>query len=129
MYYLWYQVGAIMKKETIEKYLKAILILQNHDTVRSKDIADYLHLTKASVSVAMQKLRIFGYIEDDIEIVLTSKGYKIAKEVYDRYTWWMQILIKAGVDPNEANVESYNFEHTISNANFIKLKEYFKDIL
>lgn len=48
--------------------------------VRSIDIANELDYTKASVSIAMKKLRENGYIEVDAEgfITLTPAGHKIA---------------------------------------------------
>ena len=52
--------------ESSENYLEAILSLrQRHGTVRSIDIANELHFSKPSVSVAMKKLRESGYIEMD----------------------------------------------------------------
>ena len=54
--------------ESAENYLETILSL--HETqglVRSIDIANHLHFSKPSVSVAMKKLRESGYIEVDSE--------------------------------------------------------------
>ena len=52
--------------ESAENYLETILSL--HETqglVRSIDIANHLHFSKPSVSVAMKKLRESGYIAMD----------------------------------------------------------------
>ena len=52
--------------ESAENYLEAILSLhERHGLVRSIDIANELHFSKPSVSVAMKKLRESGYIEMD----------------------------------------------------------------
>ena len=49
--------------ESSEDYLEAILMLQERNGhVRSIDIADELNYSKASISVAMKKLRENGYI-------------------------------------------------------------------
>ena len=47
--------------ESAEDYLEAILIIQQEKGVaHSIDIAEHLHFSKASVSVAMKKLRENG---------------------------------------------------------------------
>ena len=49
--------------ESSENYLEAILSLkERHGMVRSIDIANELHFSKPSVSVAMKKLRESGYM-------------------------------------------------------------------
>ena len=54
--------------ESAENYLEAILSLhERNGLVRSIDIANELHFSKPSVSVAMKKLRESGYIEMDKE--------------------------------------------------------------
>ena len=67
--------------ESSEDYLESILMLKERKGfVRSIDIANELDYTKASVSIAMKKLRENGYIEVDAEgfITLTPAGHKIA---------------------------------------------------
>ncbi|MFR1786418.1 MAG: metal-dependent transcriptional regulator, partial [Ruthenibacterium lactatiformans] len=52
--------------ESSEDYLESILMLKERKGfVRSIDIANELDYTKASVSIAMKKLRENGYIEVD----------------------------------------------------------------
>ena len=66
--------------ESSEDYLESILMLKERKGfVRSIDIANELDYTKASVSIAMKKLRENGYIEVDAEgfITLTPAGHKI----------------------------------------------------
>ena len=54
--------------ESSEDYLESILMLKERKGfVRSIDIANELDYTKASVSIAMKKLRENGYIEVDAE--------------------------------------------------------------
>lgn len=75
-------------QESAENYLETILILQQKNAnVRSIDIANELQFSKASISVAMKRLRENGYIEmDELGLItLTDKGYKIAKNMYDRH--------------------------------------------
>ena len=66
--------------ESSEDYLESILMLKERKGfVRSIDIANELDYTKASVSIAMKKLRENGYIEVDAEgfITLTPAGHKL----------------------------------------------------
>ena len=65
--------------ESSEDYLEAILMLKERKGyVRSVDVANELAFTKASVSVAMKKLRENGYIAVDGEGNLTDSGKKPA---------------------------------------------------
>ena len=58
--------------ESSEDYLESILMLKERKGfVRSIDIANELDYTKASVSIAMKKLRENGYIEVDAEGFIT----------------------------------------------------------
>ena len=58
--------------ESSEDYLESILMLKERKGfVRSIDIANELDYTKASVSIAMKKLRENGYIAVDGEGNLT----------------------------------------------------------
>ena len=59
--------------ESSEDYLESILMLKERKGfVRSIDIANELDYTKASVSIAMKKLRENGYIEVDAEGFILS---------------------------------------------------------
>ena len=59
--------------ESSEDYLESILMLKERKGfVRSIDIANELDYTKASVSIAMKKLRENGYIEVDAEFTAAT---------------------------------------------------------
>lgn len=63
--------------ESSEDYLEAILMLkERRGYVRSVDVANELAFTKASVSVAMKKLRESGYVQVDEDggLILTEAG-------------------------------------------------------
>ena len=84
--------------ESAENYLEAILSLhERHGLVRSIDIANELHFSKPSVSVAMKNLRQKNLITvaDNGDIRLTEDGHKIADKVYERHqliSSWLMIL-------------------------------------
>ena len=61
--------------ESGEDYLEAILMLsQEHEKVRSVDVADRLGVTKASVSKAMSSLESKGYVEMGKRDVAAAEG-------------------------------------------------------
>lgn len=113
--------------ESAENYLETILSL--HETqglVRSIDIANHLHFSKPSVSVAMKKLRESGYIEMDKEgfISLLPAGEEIARRIYERHKLLTQFFIHLGVSPEVAAADACKIEHDLSEETFQKIKEH-----
>ena len=113
--------------ESAENYLEAILSLhETHGLVRSIDIANHLHFSKPSVSVAMKKLRESGYIEMDKEgfISLLPTGEEIARRIYERHKLLTEFFIRLGVDPEVAAADACKVEHDLSDETFQKIKEH-----
>ena len=113
--------------ESAENYLETILSL--HETqglVRSIDIANHLHFSKPSVSVAMKKLRESGYIEMDKEgfISLLPAGEEIARRIYERHKLLTRFFIHLGVSPEVAAADACKIEHDLSEETFQKIKEH-----
>ena len=111
--------------ESSEDYLESILMLKERKGfVRSIDIANELDYTKASVSVAMKKLRESGLIEmaPDGMITLLPEGMRIATAIYERHVLLSQYLIRLGVDPKVAAEDACRIEHVISEESFGKIK-------
>ena len=115
--------------ESAENYLEAILSLhETHGLVRSIDIANHLHFSKPSVSVAMKKLRESGYIEMDKEgfISLLPAGEEIARRIYERHQLLTEFFTRLGVDPEVAAADACKVEHDLSEETFQKIKEHAK---
>ena len=111
--------------ESAENYLEAILSLhERHGLVRSIDIANELHFSKPSVSVAMKKLRESGYIEMDKDgfISLLPSGEEIARRIYERHKLLTQFLIQLGVSEKVAAADACKIEHDLSDESFEKIK-------
>lgn len=111
--------------ESAEDYLEAILMLQERTgAVRSVDVANLLEFTKASVSVAMKKLRENGYVELDQEgfLLLTQTGREIAARVYDRHRVLTDFFVSLGVSPEVAVRDACKVEHDLSQETFEKLQ-------
>lgn len=113
--------------ESAENYLEAILSLhERHGMVRSIDIANELHFSKPSVSVAMKKLRESGYIEVDKDgfISLLPAGEEVANRIYERHKLLTEFFIRLGVDPKVAAEDACKIEHYLSEETFQKIKQH-----
>ncbi len=112
--------------ESGEDYLESIYILQAREGIcRSVDVANFLGITKASVSVAMKKLR-----EDDCvsvgkhgELLLTEKGKEIAERTYQKHMLLKNMLTDVGVEDETAEYEACRMEHIISDDTYSKFKK------
>ena len=91
-----------------EDYLEAILVLQRKNGyVRSLDIAEYVGVTKPSISNATRLLREGGFITMDKNklVHLTDAGYEVAERIYERHRMLTEWLVSIGV-PAEIKVPS-----------------------
>ena len=116
--------------ESSEDYLERILILEERNGyVKAIDIAKDLNFTKASVSIAMKKLRENGYINigERGHITLTKKGEEIAKKTYERHKILTEALIKLGVDEQVAEDDACKIEHDLSEESFLAIKKALKN--
>ena len=118
------------KKESIEDYLEKILMLKkDQDLVRASDIATFMSFSKASVSVALKKLKSYGYVTVDEktgDINLTEEGQKIAEATYERHLVISQALMEIGVSEETAYEDACAVEHIISDETFEALKKVVK---
>ena len=107
--------------QSAEDYLETILVLWEHKgLVRSIDVANKMGYTKASVSIAMKKLREAGYVEMDAEgfLTLTAAGQEIADRVYTRHKLLTAFFIRLGVSEEVAAADACRIEHDISEETF-----------
>lgn len=118
--------------ESSEDYLESILMLKERKGfVRSIDIANELDYTKASVSIAMKKLRENGYVETDANglLTLTPEGQKIAARVYERHRVLSDLLMALGVSAETARADACRIEHDLSEETWEKIKQHAQDHL
>ena len=111
--------------ESAEDYLEAILMIQEKKgVVHSVDIAEELSFTKASVSVAMKKLRENGYIrmEKDGRLILLEPGLEIARRIYERHQVLTRFFLQLGVDEETAARDACKVEHDLSDITFERIK-------
>ena len=115
--------------ESGEMYLETILVLgKRQNTVRSIDIAQEMGFSKASVSRAVSKLKLEGYILIDRNgyIALTEKGHDLAARIYERHIVLTKMLVDLGVDEETAVDDACRMEHVISDASFAAIKEHIR---
>ena len=113
--------------ESAEDYLEAILSLRERNgMVRSIDIANELHFSKPSVSVAMKKLRESGYMEMDEDglITLLPPGQEVAQRIYERHRLLTEFFVRLGVGEEVAAADACKVEHDLSEETFQKIKEH-----
>ena len=111
-----------------EDYLKAVLIIQEKQCiVRSVDVAHFLQVSKASVSIAVTDLRQTGHLtmHKDFSLHLTDTGLTIVRKIYERHCFFRDKLIAAGIDRQTADADACRIEHAISEESFQKLKNTF----
>ena len=114
--------------QSAEDYLETILMLsQRMGKVRSIDVVNELGFTKASVSIAMKKLRENGYIAVDGEgnLTLLEPGREIAERIYSRHRLLTHFFIQLGVDEKTATDDACRIEHVISDESFQAIKQYY----
>ena len=104
-----------------EDYLEAMLMMkEKHGYVRSIDVAEFLGVTKPSVSYATKRLRESGHITMDKDglITLTDTGMAVASSMLDRHKTRTAFLIDIGVDKETAEADACKIEHDISQQTF-----------
>ncbi len=117
--------------ESAEDYLERILMLQEegNTNVHAIDIANSMHFSKASVSIALKKLENEGYVTVGPKQVLnlTPSGYSIAKEVYNRHQVLHELFVLLGVDDKTACEDACKIEHDLSMDTFKALKKVYEE--
>ena len=117
-------------RESGEMYLETILILSRSSSeVHSIDVADYMNVSKPSVSRAVGILKNAGYIVTgkDNSLVLTDMGLEAAERIYDRHITIAEMLRSLGVSEENAVNDACKMEHDISEETFLAFKKHLKE--
>ena len=104
-------------QQSSEDYLETILMRQVRiGSARSVEVAAELGFSKASVSVAMKKLRENGYIrvDEDGLLLLTDPGRAIAQSIYARHKLLTAFFVQLGVSEETAAADACKIEHDLS---------------
>ncbi len=113
-----------------DDYLEAVLALsQEHEKVRTTDVALRLGVSKPSVNRAMKVLASEGYVNQETygDIHLTEKGRLKASQVYFRHktlTSFLRDVLR--VDAVIAEQDACLIEHDISSGTMEKLASFLR---
>ena len=101
-----------------EDYLRVVLELSGKgNKIHSKDIAQELNVSKASVSRMMGFLKNAGYISKEKfgTVTLTERGYIVASLILKKRRLLKDFLTDfLGVEPDIADNDACRMEHAIS---------------
>ncbi len=116
---------------SLEDYLEAIYILvQQGGEVRLTDIADFLNVSRPSVSRAIGTLKDAGLVEHEAygQISLSPKGKTQAGKVLKRHMIIKRFLTDTlDVDPVTAEKDACRMEHVMSGQTIEKLSHYIEN--
>ena len=112
-----------------EDYLEAIYELAGEENkpVRSVDIAEKLGVSRPSVNNALNVLKKEQMVVQEPygAISLTCQGVLYGQSIYGRHTTLFDFLHKVlGVEPERAEEEACEIEHTISEDTVRRWREY-----
>ena len=104
--------------EVISRYLEAIYYMESEgESVRSARLADWLGVSRPTVTVALRRMIRDGMVRIDTrkEIVLTESGREAAESIVRRHRIMERWLTDAlGLDWVQADEEAARLEHAIS---------------
>lgn len=116
--------------ESLEDYLEAIYMLGGTN-VRSVDLANHLHISKASVNRAVNTLMENKLVQKELygDISLTKLGVKNSQRVFKKHLLIKRFLVEfLHVDEAIANDEACGIEHNISEDTAEKLENFIETI-
>jgi Mn-dependent DtxR family transcriptional regulator len=111
--------------EKAEDYLERIQELTDRQGfARVSDLAEELHLGKASVSSMILRLAKLGLVNNQRYrgFTLTTQGIKVAKTIRERHEVLTQFFEYLEVSPKVAQLDIEGIEHHLSPETVLKLK-------
>ena len=114
----------IRKGQSHEQNIQSILVrgwkAEKNLCVRAVDVAHYLGLSKASVSIAVRQMRDQRLIEvePDGNLLFTALGKARSDLLESRVRFFRRLLTDAGVEPAQALQDAISFSWEMSEASF-----------
>lgn len=110
-----------------EDYLELIYEFSSSKSdFKAVDIAKKMNISRASVSEALQKLAMQGYIiyEKYKPAILTEKGLALAEKVYNKHKVLCAFFKnQLKLSEEESQINACRIEHVITETAFEKIKE------
>lgn len=107
-----------MVSENVEEYLECIWELSQKNTpVKTKDMAEKMNVSPASVTEMMQRLAEMGYVnyERYKGVTLTESGNKIGAKIKRKHRLMERFLVDViGLKKEESHEEACRMEHNLS---------------
>ena len=116
-----------MESANREDYLRAVYhLMEENKEVKSVDLADYLDVTKPSVSEMLKELGNEGLIEHKkySKVKLTARGHKIARSLTSKHRLiekFLKDMLK--VDTKKIHEEAHRLEHAFSDESINRLRK------
>ena len=115
-----------MESANREDYLRAIYhLMEENNEVKSVDVADYLNVSKPSVSEMLRNMDNDGFIQYKrySRIRLTKKGLSSAKGITARHRIIETFLDRTlKIDPKNIHKEAHKLEHAFSDESIEKIR-------
>ena len=116
-----------MESANKEDYLRGIYhLMEDGEEVKSVDLADYLHITKPSISGMLQELDKEDLVEyrKYSRLKFTGKGEFIAKKLTFKHRIIESFLKNVlHINPNYIHEEAHRLEHAFSDEAIEKIKK------
>ncbi|HQT44443.1 MAG TPA: metal-dependent transcriptional regulator [Candidatus Micrarchaeota archaeon] len=116
-----------MVNESRENYIRAIYVIsQRKGSVRGKDLAQYLSVSKNTVSAMLSRIRGEGYLsyKNYGALALTPKGKQLAKKLTQKHRlielFLTNVLMR---DPRKVHPEACLLEHDFSPQSMSAMKK------
>jgi DtxR family Mn-dependent transcriptional regulator len=121
-----------MPSENREDYVRAIFMLsvEKNRTIKTKELADNLGLSSASVSEMIKKLSSEGLIENEpyYGFSLTKKGILEAFRVLRKHRLLEKFLVDTlELNPDDVHAEAHRLEHVVSDEAMKKIADLLKN--
>ena len=114
-----------MESASKEDYLRAVYhLMEENNEVRSVDLADYLNVTKPSVSEMLKGLNKEGLVQYKkySKVELTGKGQKIAKKLTFKHRIIESFLKNMlRINKKKIHAEAHSLEHAFSDESISRL--------
>ncbi|WAH43665.1 metal-dependent transcriptional regulator [Alicyclobacillus fastidiosus] len=109
---------SVSRTNAMDAYLEAIYVIKAEgETVLASKIADYLNVSRPTVSQTLQRMNTAGYVTtgDGKEVVLTEAGLAQAEKIVRRHRLLERWLTdQLGLDWADAHVEAGRLENSVS---------------
>lgn len=120
-----------MESVSKEDYLRVIYhLMEKKQDVKSVEVADYLNITKPSVSEMLKNLDTDGLIQYKkySKIKMTKKGFNAAQNLTARHRiieTFLKDTLK--LNPYKIHDEAHKLEHAFSDESIEKMRKFLKN--